>query len=578
MRSPALAGGLAIVLLATAPRNAVPQAPPVFGATAELVLIDLVATDGDGRRIVDLRADEIEVLEDGRRQRIEFVRYVSVDVEPAEAEPAPVPAAPPAAAPTTAAANVPGGSDRPRLSLVVVVDLRTLPLELLNPTRAAIVAMARGGLESGTRLMLVTLDRGMEVRQAFTDDRELFVDAVAGLMPTVSSEESSLSDLVERVELLCDSTRGADQQAVGVARAFVEDVRQGLANTTEGIGALARYLAPIPGRKHVVFYSAGYPMQPQSIAASVVEALCYGGAAQGSGRDAMQAGPNQAHMALRVGTTVDSSAMLNALLDEANRSQVSVYTVDARGLIPDGVPGNQRVPTRLIRLGNAQNIQQRAVRDPQEILYSIADGTGGTAAINTNDLARGMRAAARDARGYYLIGYAPTGGHKDGRFYPIELKVSRPGLQLRYRRGFEWLNEERRSQRAMAAALRFPNLFSDGGLTLDAWLDGGKLNVSVLLPPRALEFRNEGGVFLSEIGVQGLLRDDRGQLVGDRYLFSKTVSLKLPAERHADLLTRDNLEVPNQAPAPKKGRYVLSVVARHSGGRLATASLEFEVP
>ncbi|MCM2257935.1 MAG: VWA domain-containing protein, partial [Vicinamibacteria bacterium] len=471
---------------------------------------------------------------------------------------------------------------QPPLSLVVVVDLRTLPADLLTPTRDAILGMVRGGLQPDMRLMLVVLDQGMEIRQAFTTDRTRFADAVLSLAPTSASEGAALADLVERVEVLCaDLTiRNVDQQAVGIARAFVEDVRQGLSNTTDGLGALARYLAPLPGRKHVVFYSAGYPMQPQSIAASVVEALCYRGSPQGSGRSAMQAGPNEAHTAVRAGAAVDASGMLHALLDEANRSQVSIYTVDARGLVPDGVPGSQRAPTQVIRLGlgNPQQIQQRAVRDPQEILHSLAEGTGGVAALNTNDLARGLLAAARDGRGYYLVGYVPRGARKEGRFYPIALKVSRPGLQLRYRRGFEWLSEERRRDRAMSAALRFPKLFSDGGLTLDSWLEAGKLNVAALIPPRALAFRNEGGTFLSEIAVQGLLRDESGRVVGERYLFSKTVSLRLPAERHADLLTRDNLEIANQAPAPKKGRYLLSVVARHSGGRLATASLEFEVP
>jgi hypothetical protein len=62
--------------------------------------------------------------------------------------------------------------------------------------------------------------------------------------------------------------------------------------------------------------------------------------------------------------------MLRALLDEANRSQVSVYTVDARGLTTDAIPASQRVSIRQTRLGNAQNIQQRAVREPQEILFN----------------------------------------------------------------------------------------------------------------------------------------------------------------------------------------------------------------
>jgi len=377
---------------------------------------------------------------------------------------------------------------------------------------------------------------------------------------------------------MCDGTPNADKNAVGVARAFIDDVRQGLTNTTEGIGALARYLAPIPGRKHIVFYSAGYPMQPQSIAASVIEALCGSGAAQGAGRSNMQAGPNEAHTALRVGTQLDAEGILRAMVDEANRAQVSVYTVDARGLMSDAVPGSQRVPSRLIRLGNAQAIQQRAVREPQEILYSIADGTGGTASINTNDMARGMQAAARDGRGYYLLGYAPPSGRKEGRFYPIEVKVTRPGLKLRYRRGYEWLNDQKRSERALTAALRFPELYAQEGLALESWIEAGKLNVAVMVPTRILEFRSEGGWHLNDIAVQAMLRDENGRVVGERYLFSKSITMKLPEDRFADLRTRENVEIANVGAVPKKGRYQLTVVARHSAGRLASATTTLDVP
>ena len=52
------------------------QRPLQFGASAELVLIDLIATDGDGRLVTDLRAEEIQIFEDGKRQRLEMLRLM----------------------------------------------------------------------------------------------------------------------------------------------------------------------------------------------------------------------------------------------------------------------------------------------------------------------------------------------------------------------------------------------------------------------------------------------------------------------------------------------------------------------
>lgn len=566
----------ALLLFLTASR-ATPQKPLQFGSSAELVLIDLVATDGDGRRITDLRPEEVEIYEGGKRQRLEVLTFVGDPDGGGTAAPRVATSPAPPSDAGIANAERPAGQSAPS-RLVVVVDQGAMPSELLVPVRAAIVSMVRENLDPETELMLVTFNRGLQVRMPFTTDPGRFIAAVEALRPSASGAELAMSDLMEQVERMCDGTPNADKNAVGVARAFVEDVRQGLTNATEGIGALSRYLAPIPGRKHIVFYSAGYPMQPQSIAASVIEAMCGSGAAQGSGRSNMQAGPSEAHTAIRAGAQVDAEGILRAMVDEANRSQVSVYTVDARGLMSDAVPGSQRVPSRMIRLGNAQAIQQRAVREPQEILYSIADGTGGTASINTNDMARGMQAAARDGRAYYLLGYAPPGGRKEGRYYPIEVKVTRPGLKLRYRRGYQWVNDQMRAERALTAALRFPELYAQEGLALDSWIEGGKLNVAVVLPTRILEFRTEGGLHLNDIAVQAMLRDANGKVVGDRYLFSKSIAMKLPDDRYEDLRARENVEIANVAEAPKKGRYQLTVVARHSGGRLASASAAVEVP
>jgi VWFA-related protein len=582
-------------LLSFSASDARSQKPLQFGASAELVLIDLIATDGDGRLVTDLRADEIQVFEDGKRQPLEMLRHMGRPrATGAPASTTSPLATTPVLAPTPEISpeSTPPPTNATPLRLVVVVDMGTMPSELLVPVRTAIVSMVRETLP-GAELMLVALERGLHVRMPFTTDAGRFIAAVEALRPSAPGIDLAISDLVDQVERMCDGTTNADKNAIGLGRAFVEDVRQGLANSTEGMAALSRYLAPIPGRKHLVFYSGGYPMQPQSLAASIIESICYDGAAQGSGREtprpgidprsnpraaALQGGPNAAHGSLRAGAPVDSTGMLRALLDEANRSQVSVYTVDARGLTTDAIPASQRVSIRQTRLGNAQNIQQRAVREPQEILFSIAEGTGGTASLNTNDMSRGMQAAARDAQAYYLLSYAPPGGRKEGRFYPIEVKVTRPGLKVRYRRGYEWLSDQTRSDRALAAALRFPELYAQEGLAIDPWIEAGKLNVAVMLPTRILEFRNEGGQYLNDISVQAVLRDGDGRMVDNRYLFSKSIGMKLPENRYADLRARDSVEVANAAPVPKKGRYQLTVVARHSSGRLASASAEVEVP
>ena len=553
-----------------------PQAPPVFGVSADLVLIDLIATDADGRLVTDLRPDEIEVLEDGKRQQVEFVRLVAREMAAgAAAVDSPASPSPRETEPTQGPAPAGGRAAAAPTGIVVVVDLDSMPFDAFTRTREAILSTARTEIEGGGRLMLVTLERALQVRQPFTSDLQRFTRALDGLKPPAADAEAALAELIDNVERSCDGTPGGVDNAIMLCRAWAEDSRAGFVRSVEALGALARYLAVLPGRKHVVFYSAGYPMDPSSIGSLIVEGLCGRASGQG-GSSTASLGRLDTQSQIRASDRGDATALLRGFMDEANRAQVSVYSVDVRGLMSDMLPAGSRSPARFARAG--QQVMSRSITAPQETLYSIADGTGGSASLNTNELARGMRAATSDADGYYLIGYAPPGGRKEGRFYPIEVKVRRAGLQLRYRKGYEWLSDAKRTERAIASALQFPTLFAEDGLSLDTWIEAKRLHVAVLLPTSALRFRAEAGEHRNEILLQALLRDAQGKAVGGRYLFSKTVSLKIPEARFEDFRSRDNAEIPNDVEAPKSGRYLLTVVARHSGGRLAAATAEVEVP
>jgi VWFA-related protein len=565
--------GLAAAL---ATSRATPQQTPVFGSSAELVVIDLIASDRDGRPVTDLRADEIRVFEDGKAQRLEFVRFVAAPtgalaLTPGVASPAP----PELAAPSPEGPGPVALGSPP--TLVVVVDLYTTPVDSLTQARQAIASMAREQLEPGTRLMLVALDRGLQVRQPFSDDVEAFVTAVEALKPSPGNAEATLATLVEEVNRSCDGTPGGSGNALSLAKVYLENAKQGTTVAMEGLAALARYLSAVPGRKHVVFYSAGYSMRPAATVAEIVDGACASG---GGGRGGLAGSSTYTSLS---GTQVDSTRLLRAVLDEANRAQVSVYTVDARGL---GGAGTEAVPsatsavtTRMVSQGVLQSVQGRALREPQEMLRTIADQTGAVAAVNSNDLSRGMRSAALDARGYYLLAYTPPADRKQGRFYRIELKLSRPGLSLRYRKGYEWLSDEQRAERSIDQAALFPGLFAEDGLAVEARVEAGELKVLALLPTKALVFREVDGQRVGEVELQALLRDASGRPVGKRYFFARSVEMKLSPERHAGLLARDDIEIAASVQAPRKqGRYHLTVVARHSGERLAAATASFDVP
>jgi|CXWL01.1.fsa_nt_gi VWFA-related protein len=550
-----------------------PQAP-VFGASTELVLIDLIATDRSGQLVRDLRPDEILVFENGRPQGLEFLRLVST----------PGATGTPRTESPGAAVSMPRITARPEMpsalasasapSLVVVVDVYATPPESLILARQAIVSMAREQVEPGTRLTLVTLDRGLQIRQPFTDEVETFSAAVEALKPSSANAEGNLAALVDDVNRSCDgTTQGGMDNALTLAKVYLQNSKQGTTAALEGLAALNRHLASAPGRKHLIFYSPGYAMRPSAMVAEIIDSAC------GAGGGGL--GMSGAYTALG-GHDLDSTRLLRAIVEEANRAQVSFYTVDARGL---GGPGSEAVPsaavavtTRMVSEGRLQRVQRASHNAPQEILRALAQDTGGVASMNSNDLGRGMKTAAADSRGYYMVAYTPPADRKRGRFYEIELKTSRPGLSLRYRKGYEWLSDEDRAERALAHAILFPELHAEDGLAIEARVEAGSLKIVTLLPTRSLTFHEEGGRLRNDIELQGVLRDSKGKTVGKRFFFARKVQMKLSSAGHEDLLTNENVEIVSDAKPPKKGRYQLTVVASHSGGRLTSATTAIEVP
>ena len=135
---------------------------------------------------------------------------------------------------------------------------------------------------------------------------------------------------------------------------------------------------------------------------------------------------------------LDDSAPFQTMLDRANRANISFYPIDPRGLtVFDSSLGAPRTgvrpagqPATLPPAVDSANLQARL-----GTLRDLASATDGSAIINTNDLESGLRRITDDLSSYYLLGYYST-GKLDGKFHSIRVRVRRPGVQVRARRGY----------------------------------------------------------------------------------------------------------------------------------------------
>jgi hypothetical protein len=140
---------------------------------------------------------------------------------------------------------------------------------------------------------------------------------------------------------------------------------------------------------------------------------------------------------------IDDEQRLRTIIDEANRSNTSFYPVDPRGLtvFDEGI-----VPSAGVGIGQAANPtlspQQEGSRltARSQTLRRLAEGTDGTAVVGTNNIAPALRRVVDDLSSYYLLGYYST-GKLDGKFHSITVRVKRPGVSIRARRGYQALRE-----------------------------------------------------------------------------------------------------------------------------------------
>jgi len=446
------------------------------------------------------------------------------------------------------------------------------PADAIPRVRDAILAMVDEELPERAETMLATLWHSVNVVQPFTTDRAAFTAAVRAL-PAPAGVALGITEVIRRSEQMCDGgglVPGFLEQLIAMGREAIVDNEKQLDASSEALAALARSMASMPGRKHVVFYSNGYVLNPVSHVIELVAA-----AFAGCGGDADFA-RRRAGQDLAAAGSFDPAA-LETMLDRANRSQVSIYTVDPRGLMVTSAQARQTVSARGTRGGQSQRLLALEATLPQEYLRTVAADTGGRSFLNSNDLTRGLRRAWLDASEYYLIGYVPSSGRKPGRFHRIDVKVGRADLDVRHRRGYYAMPDKDVATSDVQQALGRPELFERAGLEVEAAVEGRRLRVTAFLPPWALRFTEAGDVHVANATVHAVLRDDAGRLVNGKPLFGRDVGLKLTARQLEGLLGSDNIEIPVDVDLPPAGTYRLTVVARDSGGWIGAQTIELTI-
>jgi VWFA-related protein len=423
--------------LPQAPTPAAPGAAgtsPVFPSGTQAVVLDVVARDKKGRTVRDLRADDFEVLEEGRPKAIVSFRFV-------ERAPATAAAATPAApAPTPAAPEI----DAVRSPTLVTLVFDSLDAEGRLFARKAALDLVQAQDRPDLVFSVFLVGNRLRLLQQFTRDRTAVAAAVERacrvLDPRgVSPGSAEMQQATDAANQASDKAQAADAAAAGgggaaagaaagqsaadASFANVELRAVEMAESVErsqrgnaslfGLFALARQQQRLAGRKAIVLFSEGLEV------------------------------PNQLQPLYR------------SVVSEANRANLSVYAVDARGLRTTSDFDRTRTDLAKSRENVRRQVQSRGGRavtredvlagevaedaitmNAQGMLGSLSDSTGGRLIANSNDVRPGLERAIDDTSGYYEITYDPQLAAYNGAFRKVELKVHRPGVTVQSREGY----------------------------------------------------------------------------------------------------------------------------------------------
>lgn len=562
---------LALALfLATAPRlNA--QDQPTFRVETDLVLVDLLIEDSSGNPVTDLRMDEVTVLEGGKKRPLEYFEHVSLLAGGAEDSVTPGRANESPTIPVGPAQQVRTRS----VPIIFVLDMNTIDTEELQRARAALAQFMAEIQGSPPPMMLFSIDTGLKLRQGITQDPGEILSALDAIRS--GRTPISFKILIERIAgiyraLYYRDPKLAMDQSLSEAKMFLVDIRDRIASTSRALESLGEYVRPLAGRKSIVFYSTGYPLDAGGTVYDIMKEF-------NAFRTNQIADPHILSAKLEYSLGANQMDLVGKAIKQLNSGQVSVYSVDVRGLESETLNASREfefIPQTLVMRRNSEDIVA-----PQRFLVALADDTGGLAAINTNALQLGAEKALADSSSYYILGFIPSKRGASERYAEIQVRVNRPNTRVRSRKGFLIPPKNTDEDETLVSAFRFPEVYHDFKISPDVQAGPETVGVRVQLPTSALRFDSRNGQHACLLTLYGGLRDQDGEWITEgkkKFAFAKEFRLQLTDQKKAALLANAfvTLEARTQV---KAGTYDLTVIVRQQPTEvLATFQQTLTVP
>jgi len=548
------------------------QTPP-FRSESELVTVDVVVADKHGDPVRDLVASDFAIAEDGRPQTVQFFQTVATTGEAQQTGRS-------VERSYGYSTNV-GAQARPERSFVIFFDDVHLTHEQGERAKTAVDRFLEQETGAGDLVSLVAPARGLRWHARFPDGRAELIKVLASLHGSVPPDVASerISDYeAYRIHVMQD-----EQMAERVGRRFSNyhvvgrdqvNTQQDQGPRPERKGGTAGLIEPLVQARAAEAYTRSASLNRATLGAltSTIESM-----SPVRGRKSI--------ILVSPGFILDQELVLfRQVEDAARRANIAVYFVDARGLEVQSAFGSAQfgspLDSRDIGAANADATLEA------EGAVSIAESSGGFAVQNSNDLAAGLRRIGRESQVYYLLGYMPADSRADGKFRRITVRVGRPDVQVRARKGYyaggvpSKAGDGRATFDALETALESPYDLAGLPVRAEAYVFGN-VNAtasSVLLAVetdlRSFQLKENAGTLTDVLDLRVLVTDLGA---GEAKRYERAVEMNL--QSRVPRLETSAWYPLSQPFELAPGRYQARVAVRdRNTGRLGSVTHDFDVP
>lgn len=474
----------------------------VIKVTSNLVSLDVIVKDKKGKVIIDLRAEEFSVTENGVPQKIEF--FDSTLTSGAGGEPAT------AIVSTETETKTRTPTGLPRNIIALVLDGQSTELANLKHVREGMVKYISERISDSDSVALFAISGGLQLLHPFTQDKAKLIAAVENAYDSstvsktseardLSANISSLRDQISAGPTGASPAAGSAMLQTMFAKRMLENYIQmrSVLSTQQtrpilaALAAISEGLRSIPGKKTLVMFSEGF------VASETLD------------------------------------WQVQSTIDIANRANVAIYIIDSSGLT-GGAPKSGAIapPSPLAGISAAVDIEQRrragagesifdisrqeGLNRQQDLLYRISEDTGGRLIKNTNDIAGGLDRIDTEIRSRYTLAYRSTDPNFDGSFRKVKITIHRPGTNVEARPGYFAIPASQIvpfSPDEKKLLANFANILARPTLPLSLALNSFRsregcyiVPLSFEIPPSAVQFDRRGDKQRLQLEVLGVVR------------------------------------------------------------------------